>query len=180
MSGQILNSFIIFIRPGVCKILDSFIIFIRRGFCKILNSFIRRGVFYQVLKSFSIYIKTWRSAKLHSFLIFIRPGVSATNYHLLKSFCNEKESGFRFNSFANNNLINIMRYLQSSKILRIFLVHVSESPLCWVNICEWTDVSPICPVCWVNVPEWTNVSPTKCFVTMPSLLGKFVWMDWCR
>jgi len=40
---------------------------------------------------------------------FYQTWFSATNYHLLKSFCNEKESGFRFNSFANNNLINIIR-----------------------------------------------------------------------
>ena len=40
---------------------------------------------------------------------FYQTWFSATNYHLLKSFCNEKESGFRFNSFANNNRINIIR-----------------------------------------------------------------------
>jgi hypothetical protein len=77
-SCQIINSFLIIFRPGVCQILNSLIIIFRKSLQHALHS-----------------MPECRSGAWHL------TRSSATNYKVLKSFCNENESGFRFNSFAN-------------------------------------------------------------------------------
>jgi len=110
----IFNSFIIIFRlECLVKFSIHFIIFIRPGVCKILNSFlnfIRPGVFYQVLKSFSI---------------FIRPGGRPNSIHL--SFLSDLESRPQIINFSNQFAMKRNPGLDSIPLLIIISSILSDN-----------------------------------------------------
>ena len=98
VSGHILNSFIIFIRPGWSLQNSQFISQFYQTRSLLSSS--------QIIQHFYQDLEVCQTQFISPFYQTWSPGHKLS---LLKSFCNEKESGFRFNSFANNNLINIIR-----------------------------------------------------------------------